>query len=824
MRRTEIALALACALALAAGCNKSSSGGGTLIGGYAPGNFPGHTVSNSFTAPDLAAASPAGISVDASKVTVWTDNRSRAAIATFTVGGYLFASYTAGDGRWTPFVAIAGARTQGNTPTLDSARVVFLNTAGHADAVARARDGDAVLLFQQLQAAVPAVADSDPTQRLWTAYFDLSRAGLASAAATDQASGAALTFRWGFQTEGLPVDDDPDDALTGNGSLHTSGWGLISDSLRGSHAQNTPCRSSGDPTSFVYALYLQDLDGAGAGAGQRCHTRALQLATADHYSFPAATATSLDVPAEVETNENAQAGWLAHDGSLFVDWTDTGGSDDDDPLWAHYAFSASGISSAVPFMNTDPLQNLSDPDKLLAANLYGADHGLGFTLLVYQEAGYGGNPGGTKNIDKDLYVATFDPVSGAQLGASTEADAFTSPKVIAQAAPTDTFLTRIARDGSWIAIAFIQNDDNEGGDPDDNLGVRVVAYDTSRDLSAGTLCFSDALELTPSMGQPNQGDVGTLEFQVELADGTSRDTRRNVQTDPAVMNVLYPQPSSATGPNLDLHVVGFRATLAAGARPQLAINSAGGAGGADTVIASVHAGWAAAPTLVRAAAYDRGSLGDVNVAFACQANAPTAAPGASNYPELRLFHWSGGGAVTLDTASAVSTQGVNGDQQVVDGEVVVVTSPRGTTAGAFSGNRAHVFVLEQDISTDAQLFHVAWDKTLATPGLGSFERVSLGNFTQPVVTPYAVGVSGDTAGVYWRQNEHLFYNRWSGAGWGGPALIDDAYPQIGVGNATLYLDGDGTSTSLDDLPSSAAFYDKQLDNTAVQRLLYRTHH
>lgn len=52
-----------------------------------------------------------------------------------------------------------------------------------------------------------------------------------------------------------------------------------------------------------------------------------------------------------------------------------------------------------------------------------------FTLLIYQESGFDGDPSaapGTKNTDQDIYAATFRTSDGTQLGSSTEIDEFTT--------------------------------------------------------------------------------------------------------------------------------------------------------------------------------------------------------------------------------------------------------------------------------------------------------------------------------------------------------------------------------------------------------------
>lgn len=828
MKSVKFGAALALAALLGAGCggNSSSNSGssGVLFSGYVQGNFPGTAVNGSFTAPDGAAASPAGFDVGGNWVTVWTDTSSRAAIATFTTAGYLWASYTSGNGAWSPFVAIAGERTQGNDPTIDSARAVFLNTAAHANADARARSGDAIIIFQQLQPADPANADADATSRLWSAYFDLSQAGAPTATLHDDVSNSDLDLEWGFQTGALPIDDDPDDSLAGNASIHTEAWGLISDSFCGSYTGSDGNRHSGDATNFVWALYMQDTD-AGGATGDRYHTKQFDLTSAGDYSFTDNTATMLNVHSDVNTGNNAQDTWIAHNGSVFIDWTDTGGTDNNDPLWTHYAFDASGVSNAIAFFNTDSVQNLGDPAGLSAANLYGTDDGLAFTLLVYLENGFG--DGGNKNIDADVYVATFDPTGGnsggALLGTPAEADLFVTKPTIPNAADTTSLQTRIARDGSWIAIAYLQNDDNDGGDANDNVGVWATAYDTSRDL-LGTTPLADAVQLTANMGVASEDDVSGFEFQEELADGTSYDVRRSVQSDTSVMNILFNQASSSTATDLELHAVGCKVTLVGGTKPVIAVNSSGGAGGADTVIATVHTGWTnTTPTLARAAAYDRGTGGEANVVFFCQANEATNAPSASNFEEMRLFHYSGS-TVNL-SSDEISSHGTQDTQQLLDGTLMVVTSPRSMSTGAFAGSYAHIVVSEEDVATDAQLFHVAWDKTLATPALGTYEEVSLGNFGTPALAPFAIGVAGDGIGAYWYQNAHLYFNGWlPTTGWVGPALIDDAYPDKGVISATFYLDGDGTSSSLDELPSSTVFFDKVPDpGYGDRRLLYRTH-
>lgn len=63
-------------------------------------------------------------------------------------------------------------------------------------------------------------------------------------------------------------------------------------------------------------------------------------------------------------------------------------------------------------------------------------------------------------------------------------------------------MTAMARNGSYVAFVYEQNDDNDGTDgttTNDNEGFKVVIYDTSRDLSSGTSPVSTSLDLTANI-------------------------------------------------------------------------------------------------------------------------------------------------------------------------------------------------------------------------------------------------------------------------------------------------------------------------------------
>ncbi|RME02946.1 MAG: hypothetical protein D6805_08290 [Planctomycetota bacterium] len=751
-------------------------------------------------------------------------------------------------GTYTPPVAIYPAAyiSGGSSPDAGSIRVLWLNTANHSNAVAQSRNWDAIILFLQEEVKNPGDANSNTTTRLWSAYFKWSWRGIESTTVTDAVSKANLTFRWGFQTNASPVDDDPDDKDTGTTRLDVFENGFVSDSYCGSYGvmgvmstrpfyNAETISGGGDPTTFVWALWSQSPD---ANTGRRYLAKQFDLTLADGYSFPTTSANQLGVPADISQTEDNNSNWIGHNGSIIADWGDNGGSDNNDPVLTHYAFTANGGSSGVTFTNTESGQNLSDvfPSP---ANLYGGDHGLGFTLVFYEEKGY--TAGGTKQGDQDIYAATFDPNTGNLLGASAvEIDEFTSKNGTGRDADTNLIGTRISRDKSYIAVLFTQLSTNDPNATSANKGCKVVVYDTRYNLSSTNPPYSTATRLTANMGQANEADVIEAEFQVELADGTWCDPLCAIQSNVSIMHILYVQNSTTQAdPDRELHLVGFGVTLSSTAAPTVNIVTQ------DTIIAANDADWNGTKdnkqlSLAHAAAYDNGSGEGVNVVFAAQANNSKSDPTASGaYQETRLFHWIyGNSTVDTDTATPLSSDGIY-DSLQYSGRLAVITSARSTSSGNWGGYYTHIFFDQFDATGDSdrlELWHAYWNKTSSPAALSQAKRISPpqseGVTTTSLTSSHVIGTYGSNVGIFYIYNDFeegmIFYDEWSPSnGWkSAPDRVDNYYFSRSIAdsptNVSVALDIDGAPGSCDDLPGTIIAYPKELDRDSLNnRLLLR---
>jgi hypothetical protein len=840
-----------------AGCSDDDSDSSDSPYAPLPGNFPGNEVRDNFSADDRAAFSGSHFNgdVEGDDLDYFLNTQDRSMIAVHYEDGAAWFTRKSNSGDFSPFVRVTNPLGDGSS--IGQFRVIWLTTRGNADPATRARHGDAIILFRQTAKADPAGnSNDDDTIGLFSAYYDSSLASQEQAFVVDAVTSETLEFRYGFQVLASRVDDDPDANDSGIGApANVDKPGFVSDSRTGTQDEDglrmfsrengqIDINSSGDETTFAWALWGQDPDGDGTG-GERMLSKRFPLETAGAYTFSNSTVT-LSVPSGVDSTEDVVGDWIAHNGTVLMYVADEGSTGQDDTQLCHYNFGTSTVSSPTVFSEVDVDSGVSSflPEP---ENVYGPDHGLAFVVAFFH--GSTGFDESTRNSDGDLLCATFDAAAGTQLGVTTEIDPLSTGDQAAypfgQLSGT-SLQTRIARDGSWIAVTFRQNDDDDTANTDDNEGVRLQVYDTSRDLSDATSpLLATALELTANMGDPNEADVFDYKYQVELATGESPDLRRSIQSRLDTMNIVYLQYNDDTPDNKELHHVIFTVTLTTGAVPT--------ATSVDTVIHStLDLAWdvgfelddIVGNGLKPVVAYDNGAVdgnndptGQVNVAFAAQANNASDAGAANGFEEERLFHYVGGGTVVdLNAATALISEDGPFDTlewtNTNDVSMHCLSAPRSTQAGAHGGQYAVLAFAQEDVTADSQPWGFVWDKRNQV-ALGSTKLTTQENVSSVEGGDagrgfgHLMGVSGSTVGIYFQTDDdtHIYYNEWSpGSGWRGMDLVDNHYYWLWVDeddDTEFVFDYDGTSNSVDDLSGSAVFYSKELDPGDSERLLVR---
>jgi hypothetical protein len=403
--------------------------------------------------------------------------------------------------------------------------------------------------------------------------------------------------------------------------------------------------------------------------------REFVLVNDDNFT-PAGAIQTVGVPAGLDATESVNGNWVAHNGDVFSQSNavlDTGSLD---ATVYHNRFSRGNITVATLAGNTEADAAGITATLITADDLYGADHGLTMTLGFYLEAGFDGAAGaGTstpaRQTDADLYAVSVDNATGAV--AFAEIDPFVTESASPETAPVTALQTRMARDGTYVAAGFIQQeDDATAGDANDNDAVKVFVYDTSRLVNAAVAPFSATVILNDSNNGVNVANVTAYEFQEEL------EYLCGIQTLVNTMNILFLQATAvAADPDTVLHTARFTVALSTTAAP--VVTDAG-----DLVVVAVDTDWGAPqiPDLNNAVAYDRGdALANVNVLVLAQAN-NLGEPVAGSFAEPRWQHYVGttlsGQTLVAAGTGVISTEGTNDEQLGTGGFNGIVTTPHPT--------------------------------------------------------------------------------------------------------------------------------------------------
>ena len=234
------------------------------------------------------------------------------------------------------------------------------------------RSGDALILVRRVGA----------TTGLYSFYFDRALAANRDATATDSVTGSGIPFRHGFQAIGTPIDEGTRWTITRAA--------FVSDGIYGTHGPAGAAGvASGEPTSFLYAVWTRDSDGTGPEGGL-FFARRFPIETEGALTFER-TVLRLLVPAGAD--REAPDAWYLTQNGIWITRTPEG--------FAYRRFGANGITRPIRF-GGDILSGeaLASGPRPARRDLFGEDDGLGCGLLFFRsDAG-------------DLRLAVLDPSAG----------------------------------------------------------------------------------------------------------------------------------------------------------------------------------------------------------------------------------------------------------------------------------------------------------------------------------------------------------------------------------------------------------------------------
>ncbi|MEW6775659.1 MAG: hypothetical protein AB1405_05165 [Bdellovibrionota bacterium] len=883
--RKPLALCAA-ALALILG---ACQGDTIILQNLAPSNFPGSSVLDTSVADDGLAFSNNGQVSSVNDFGVYW-NVNGTAILLFqaqsvNTGNWIFYASFFDGAKLTPPAQIRG-ENEDPAASVQDAQVLFLNTAAYERsgastderAAARARNGDAIVLFTRDDLDPPATADEDSNRRLFASYFDKSEA----------AKAASGTLIHGFETAATAVDFDHVRTGAGNDE-DVSTIGFASDSLHGTHdfANGNPS-DSGDATSFAYILFRKRQSTGGSTVDQRFQFVRFDLEQDGNAidQQASASADTLNPPAAAgafATADVVDSGLVVHNGHAIWRVQNLGAVSDD--VVTDSLFTGTGETDIL--LGSDVTGNTDTVDLPKAADVYGADHGLTSLYAFFTERDFSNNSNGSRASDRDVMLAKID--DGGTTREIREIDAFTGLVDTTDgdsdgadlrpgdegAVASNSVLTRINRTGEFITVLWRQVTSDQGDLTDNNAttdypakndavwaqAVQTRRTSTARAIANSVLAAaikSPSLDSTGDEGTGDdlyQDDVESLAFQAELpwgqgfsnSGGAGRpDLGSAIQSDHLRMNWTSQQRADQAGAgNTDeqerLLLSGIVVTL-----------DATGSAAPTAVLASEHDTLAEAlvplPGVAAGVGYDvdwncgegcnfgplavdRGDdAGNVNVYFFANGNNLSDDGAAGAFTEERLYAFTGGASSAL-----VSSDGGADLAQAQTGSLQAVTVPAsgnitGTNAD-WGGTRTHVYWTEYaSVSGSAVVLAARSFEKAATapdhvPALADvpafLDNPSDGDLNQFLVVPAA---SGLTAGVYFDENGHLYYNETrtdasaykKDAGLSAPDLVDNE-SDLDLSSAGVFL-----PPVLGGLSDSLAVWSK-VDPAGDERILIRIH-
>ncbi|RMG09470.1 MAG: hypothetical protein D6731_19495 [Planctomycetota bacterium] len=837
------ALAVA-ALGLAVvGCNGDDS---TVVGlFFVQSSFPGSALGSLVAADGRAMSSASGDAINIDVRCFRSTAENVALLAYRELGVGTFVTHRDASGRWSPPVQLQVERGSGGITVREA---VYLNpgtlSTSARTSVNAGRRGDWVLLFTQQQLGDPSNSSDETTFGLFSVYVKRSLLSSPSASVTN---GTVTTnFKFGVQVPAARVDSDPDSGA--GGPFHVDRAFLVSDSIHGTHGfvngAETPAKRSGDATTFLAAVYVQE-DNSLAPGTLRYRTAAFDLGAAG-FVFGAPVDLSTNGATALGTGDSAGDITL-HNGTYVYQLLGQGANGLDTKLLAgQMSETSTNPQTSLVYTPTAGLNNDNDNLVETAVTLLGADDtGAARLFLVFTVLGDRGGLGaptpGSHSPALSLFVASIggpsetSPAPGSVNG-QAELDPFVNvPASNYVASAVDQIKIAVARDGSFVWVGFVQNSTNSSGATPNKI-LKAAGFETARHVNDTTASpVASAVDL--GVGAPDILVTGTDRLQAwkfqDDAEGYLCGFTSNVRR----MNFLYTNTNQGGTPSLiDLQVAGATVAIASGAVPTLTAV-------ASVIARSQDALWNGAPwnsglALTNAVAYDNGtntggaSDGAVNVDFVAQDNNNLDMGASGAYRENRLFHFDGTATAlistdgTLDAQQAKSLVGVQG--------APYATAATANNSGDFVAQVYTLFWLqERNDSTRASMLYAHQWVNGTNGSTGAF--AATGPQMLAADLPYdcsgvAWGVSGSRVDVYWFQNAHIWYQsssapgRWIQSGtMNMPGLVDTLYDDMATAFSVCW----SAHRGCDGADGASIHYTKTIDakqsSSTNKRLLVATH-
>ena len=766
------------------------------------GNFPGDQTIDHFVGDDGRAFNNRGAKINKGLQVFWNCANGDAIVLYIDAFERLWAHHWNGTS-FTPAVELRGQgqqdldedETDDDYEVFLRFRVVFLNTSGHADGNARARNGDALILWSR-EDEEPSDGDTsgngldpdaDDNDRLYGTYFDVSARGTPLGTNPD--------IHYGFNTHGVTIDFDNKRA----GEIDDDDverFGFVSDSLKFTHAFDLgddsdsaefpyvdvregssnampPATRSGDPTNYVFFVWnkaqMDDSLLAG-GPGQiadRWHWLEFDL-TQSGNALPVQTATgqnTMPLPAGVviPDGSNVDDEAVVHNGCM---------------IWRAPAINATGLflscftAGAAPTTvelsasvqdtvlvgNGPSVWAGTNPQMPSMHNVYGGDHGLTSLYAFFETFGGTAEHLACAQVPLDGALSReILPIEAAGGGLIEDFDG-----------------TRIGRDGDWILAVWRQNNGTivvgadaqlAGPAPFNQIHVNAVQTRqtaTARDLTnavAGAAPIQNNLVETSSPSE--------VFFQSEIADGTHH-PRSGFQSNRHRINFCWHervdslQSLFCNGVTVTLSsdplVAPFFGTTFEGPTEGLV-------GQTDTRYDAWDSDSGMAPVLTDLGTPDGAPL----AYFVANANNPTDQTATGSFDEVRVFGNACLPTVSPATARVVSTDGSGQDntisERLIEGDdeedatddfeqdggmyLRVRSTPSSMAAGNHAGTRVHLFMRESHggiTSIFMNLVTRAFNK-------GAFNSASA---AATFVTAHAPSLTGPPTGLIGPNNDSAF--------------------------------------------------------------------
>jgi hypothetical protein len=548
-------LIVALAAFAATGCKRDGDDTTNVFGSdiFTTDNYPGDSVQDGNVADDQRAMSVSGQDFSGGLRYFANGDRCQAIVTYQVSSGQLYAHYY--DGQWSPPVALRAVDAV--TGSMQSGTVVaFVNPVDDAGDFAEDREGDAYIFWIATDTDDDAGGSDAANEVIFMTHFDVSE--------SDE-----VGSNYGFQEFAARISDQ-DEA---GESIQTIG--LVSDGLCGEARWEDGFNSYswGDPTTAIIFFWNQT-ENDGAGFDTTTYAVRLDPEESTDAEFPLTASSDfrvdiaefgasdggLDAEETIVSSEYASYNEflfqrVVADDSGATDFNPFMGlssNDDDDETIQYNRFDlAAGTVTSATSLNpgstdaTDTDENVHhflqpDLDFTSARSIYGPDEGLGviviYTIALVEDAN--GSSGDVLDT-VGILLAEIDPDT-ATLLSNTFVDA--EDITVADRVAHNRIDTRISRNGDYIVAIWMERQADGGSD---DLGAWASVYHTSRPDDDGVttlLSIVDSLSAAFLVSTDVDGnDVNGLMFQDNLGYICGG------QSDPDVMHFFYEIDDTVSG-------------------------------------------------------------------------------------------------------------------------------------------------------------------------------------------------------------------------------------------------------------------------------------